>query len=124
MDYKVILLIIKNRSKLEKMIENNAPYEKILRQSRRLDKYIMIQMNYINKEKKELAQASSNLYIFYFLKIIFLISSLFTDIICSEVSTFFILHLLLVVSTTIPFVASFNSITSNTFNFIVLLYFS
>ncbi len=52
MDYKIILLIFKNKSKLEKLIENDAPYEKILRQSQRLDKYIMIQMNYINKEKE------------------------------------------------------------------------
>lgn len=48
MDFHIEYLIIKNRLKLEKLIESNAPYEKILRQSRKLDKYIMIQMKNIN----------------------------------------------------------------------------
>lgn len=50
MDPKIILLIFKNKSKLERLIENNAPYEKILRQSQRLDKYIMIQINYMTEK--------------------------------------------------------------------------
>ena len=49
MDSKIILLILKNRAKLEKLIENDAPYEKIIKQSQLLDKYIIIQMNYMNK---------------------------------------------------------------------------
>lgn len=49
MDSKIIYLIMKNKVKLEKLIEANAPYEKILKQSKKLDKYIMIQMKYINK---------------------------------------------------------------------------
>lgn len=49
MDSKIIYLIMKNKVKLEKLIETNAPYEKILKQSKKLDKYIMIQMKYINK---------------------------------------------------------------------------
>ena len=42
-------LILRNSAKLEKLIENNAPYEKILKQSRKLDKYIIIYMKDINK---------------------------------------------------------------------------
>lgn len=38
MDSKTIYLIIKNTAKLEKLIENNAPYEKIIKQSQKLDK--------------------------------------------------------------------------------------
>lgn len=49
MDYNVTLLILKNRAKLEKLIIQNAPYNKILSQSKKLDKYIMIQMKLINK---------------------------------------------------------------------------
>ena len=40
---------MKNTAKLENLIETNAPYEKILRQSKKLDKYIMIQMKNINR---------------------------------------------------------------------------
>ena len=40
---------MKNTAKLEKLIETNAPYEKIVKQSQKLDKYIMIQMKDINK---------------------------------------------------------------------------
>ena len=39
MDSKVILLICKNRARLSKLIEQNAPYNKILKQSKKLDKY-------------------------------------------------------------------------------------
>lgn len=49
MEYNVIYLTLKNATKLEKLIENNAPYEKILKQSQKLDKYIIIQMKNINK---------------------------------------------------------------------------
>lgn len=49
MDSKIIYLIMKNTAKLEKLIESNAPYEKIVRQSKKLDKYIMIQMKFMNK---------------------------------------------------------------------------
>jgi hypothetical protein len=49
MDSKLIYLILKNTAKLEQLIEADAPYEKILKQSQKLDKYIMIQMKYINK---------------------------------------------------------------------------
>lgn len=51
MDSKIALLILKNKAKLEKLIKNNAPYEKIVEQSQKLDKYIIIQMNYINKRE-------------------------------------------------------------------------
>ena len=33
MDSKAVLLLLKNKAKLEKMIENDEPYEKILKQS-------------------------------------------------------------------------------------------
>ena len=41
MDSKTVLLILKNKAKLSKMIEENQPYEKIVKQSQRLDKYII-----------------------------------------------------------------------------------
>jgi len=41
-------LILKNSARLEKLIESNAPYEKILKVSKRLDKYIIIYMKDIN----------------------------------------------------------------------------
>lgn len=40
MNSKLYDLILKNRNKLNKMIEKKAPYEKILKQSLILDKYI------------------------------------------------------------------------------------
>lgn len=49
MNSKTVYLIMKNTAKLEKLIETNAPYEKIVKQSQKLDKYIMIQMKDINK---------------------------------------------------------------------------
>lgn len=51
MDCKYNYLILKNRAKLEKLIRENAPYKKILRQSKRLDKYIIEQMNAMNKDE-------------------------------------------------------------------------
>ena len=44
--------IQKNKNILTKMVEQNAPYEKILKQSKLLDKYIFEQMIKINKQKK------------------------------------------------------------------------
>ena len=41
-------LILKNSAKLEKLIESNAPYEKTLKQSQKLDRYIIIYMKDIN----------------------------------------------------------------------------
>ena len=52
MDSKTICLILKHTAKLEKLIETDAPYEKILEQSQLLDKYIMIQMKCMNKVKE------------------------------------------------------------------------
>lgn len=51
MSYKLSFQILKNTAKLEKMIEQNAPYSKILKQSQLLDKYIAKQMIKINKIK-------------------------------------------------------------------------
>lgn len=48
MDSKLCLLILKNTAKLEKLIYENAPYDKILKQSKKLDKYILKKMNFIN----------------------------------------------------------------------------
>lgn len=52
MDYRLSFLILKNTAKLEKMIRQNAPYSKILKQSQLLDKYIVKQMIQINKIKR------------------------------------------------------------------------
>lgn len=49
MDSKIIYLILKNTARLEKLVEQNAPYERILRQSKKLDYYLNIQMKHINK---------------------------------------------------------------------------
>lgn len=38
-------LIEKNRDKLNKLINEDAPYKKILKQSQKLDKYISKQIN-------------------------------------------------------------------------------
>ena len=48
MDSKLCLLILKNIAKLEKLIYENAPYDKILKQSKKLDKYILKKMIFIN----------------------------------------------------------------------------
>lgn len=55
MDPKIILLIFKNKSKLERLIENNAPYEKILKQSQLLDKYLTIQIKYMSEKGASLS---------------------------------------------------------------------
>ena len=44
------LLILKNRAKLEKLIEQNADYSLILKQSQKLDKYILKKINYISSK--------------------------------------------------------------------------
>ena len=49
MDSKLCLLILKNKAKLEKLIYENAPYDKILKQSKKLDKYILKKMKFINE---------------------------------------------------------------------------
>lgn len=41
-------LILKNSARLEKLIENNASYDRILKQSQKLDKYIIIYMKDLN----------------------------------------------------------------------------
>lgn len=41
MNYKIDILIEENREKLTELIENNAPYEIILKQSELLDDFIM-----------------------------------------------------------------------------------
>lgn len=51
MDSKIYLLILKNKAKLSKLIEQNAPYEKILHQSQILDKYIVKQIISMNQIK-------------------------------------------------------------------------
>lgn len=48
MNSRIPYLILKNSAKLEKLIEGDAPYEKILKQSQKLDKYIIIYMKDLN----------------------------------------------------------------------------
>lgn len=46
----ITLLRLKHTAKLEKLIKQNADYNKILKESRRVDKYIVIEMrNIFNK---------------------------------------------------------------------------
>ena len=49
MDSRINLLISKNSAQLDELIRQNAPYEKILKQSKKLDKFIVIAMKDINK---------------------------------------------------------------------------
>lgn len=51
MDAKIHLLTLKNTVKLEKLIRENAPYDQILKESQLLDKYLFMEMKYINKIK-------------------------------------------------------------------------
>lgn len=44
-------LILRNSARLEKLIESNAPYKKILKQSQKLDKYIIIYMKDLNHNR-------------------------------------------------------------------------
>ena len=58
MDCKIPLKKLKETARLEKLIKQNAPGEKILKQSQKLDRYVLIQykqMNkYNNKQQKKL----------------------------------------------------------------------
>lgn len=49
MNCNIVLLIAKNKAKLEKLIKSNAPYEDILKQSQKLDKYLIIQIQAISE---------------------------------------------------------------------------
>ena len=49
MNSRIPYLILKNSAKLEKLIESNAPYEKILKQSQKPDQYIIIYIKDFNK---------------------------------------------------------------------------
>ena len=49
MNYKIELLIIKNRAKLEQMIREESDYKKIVKQSQRLDKYLNMKMRELVK---------------------------------------------------------------------------
>lgn len=51
-DYKLTLLIIKNKARLDSLIRNDADYSKILKQSQKLDTLIMQKMiNQIETKK-------------------------------------------------------------------------
>ena len=49
MNYKIELLIIRNRAKLEQMIREESDYKKIVKQSQRLDKYLNMKMRELVK---------------------------------------------------------------------------
>lgn len=51
MDSRLNLLISKNSARLDELIRQNAPYEKILKQSKKLDKFIVMAMKDINNLK-------------------------------------------------------------------------
>lgn len=51
MDSNICLLVLKNTAKLEKLISENASYDKILKQSKKLDKYLLIRMKFIMKKE-------------------------------------------------------------------------
>lgn len=53
MDSSLVLKKLRANAKLEKLILQNAPEEKILKQSKLLDKYIQIQFIQMNKNKIE-----------------------------------------------------------------------
>lgn len=50
----ITLLRLKHTAKLEKLIEENASYEAILKQSKKVDKDIICEMELINKEKQSM----------------------------------------------------------------------
>lgn len=50
MNYKIELLIIKNRAKLEQMIREESDYNKIVKQSQRLDRYLNLKMRELVKQ--------------------------------------------------------------------------
>lgn len=49
MNYKIELLIIKNRAKLEQMIREDYEHKKIVKQSQRLDRYLNMKMRELVK---------------------------------------------------------------------------
>ena len=49
-----VLYKLKHKAKLERLILENAPYEKILKQSQLLDKYIMMEMKRLNPTIKDI----------------------------------------------------------------------
>lgn len=49
-NYRIELLITKNRARLERMIKEDYSKNKILRQSQKLDKYINIMMRELVKQ--------------------------------------------------------------------------
>ena len=51
--YVLALLIDKNRKKLDKMIEEEKTYEEILKQSKKLDKYIYLNLKNQIEEKNK-----------------------------------------------------------------------
>ena len=53
MDCKIPLKKLKETAKLEKLIKQNAPEDKILKQSKLLDKYVLIQCEQMNKYTKK-----------------------------------------------------------------------
>ncbi len=60
-DFKLTLLIMRNKSRLESLITKGASYEKILKQSQKLDEYISMKMkkqmkksDFLEKEEGEL----------------------------------------------------------------------
>ena len=59
-DFKLTLLIMRNKSRLESLITKGASYEKILKQSQKLDEYISMKMkkqmkksDFLEKEEGE-----------------------------------------------------------------------
>ena len=54
MDSRLHYLILKNTARLEKLIESEAPYEKILKQRQKLDKLIMIAMKDVNRKARDI----------------------------------------------------------------------
>ena len=51
-DMNKVLTRLKNTAKLEAMIAANADYDKILRQSQKIDKYIVEEMKRINEGER------------------------------------------------------------------------
>ena len=53
MDCKIPLKKLKETARLERLIKQNAPKDKILKQSQKLDKYVLIQCKQMNKYDKK-----------------------------------------------------------------------
>lgn len=53
MDSSISLKKLKLTAKLEKLILEGAPYEKIVRQSKLLDNYVKIQFKQMNESKEK-----------------------------------------------------------------------